>query len=80
MFYVYILQSIDTQDQTYIGFTEDLKQRIKDHNSGHSKHTSKFKPWQLIHASAFAEKKKALDFEKYLKTASGKAFLRKRLI
>ena len=80
MFYVYILQSIDYENRTYVGFTENLKQRLKDHNDGFSKHTNKFRPWKLVYASIFADKKKVLDFELYLKTASGKAFLRKRLI
>ena len=80
MFYVYILESLDYEDQIYIGFTNNLKSRLKDHNTGNSKHTNKFKPWQIIYASIFLDKSKALAFEKYLKSNSGRAFLRKRLI
>ncbi|MDR1338431.1 MAG: GIY-YIG nuclease family protein [Rickettsiales bacterium] len=39
MFYVYLIKSINFQEQRYVGFTENLKQRIKDHNSGMSPHT-----------------------------------------
>jgi len=51
-----------------------------DHNSERSPHTSKFAPWKLIYYCAFEEKKIALDFENYLKTASGIAFRNKRLM
>lgn len=81
MYYVYILQSKSHKDQMYFGFTENLKQRVQHHNSGSGGfHSAKFKPWKLIYSSIFKDKKKALDFEKYLKTASGKAFARKRFI
>jgi len=48
MHYVYLLRSISNPDQTYIGFTENLKTRLAAHNQGQSPHTSKFKPWELI--------------------------------
>lgn len=80
MFYVYIIQSIKFPNQFYIGFSTNLKERIKEHNKGGSTHTSKFKPWKLIFYSAFENKKLALDFEKYLKSGSGVAFKNKRLI
>ena len=80
MFYVYILRSIPRPDQIYIGFSVDLKNRFSDHNSGKSKHTSKFKPWKLETYFAFLKEKTAKAFEKYLKTDSGQAFHNKRLI
>lgn len=79
MYYVYLLASINFPDQTYKGFTEDLKTRFKDHNAGRSKHTAKYAPWELISYHAFADKRKAREFEHYLKTGSGKAFANKRL-
>ena len=75
----YIIRSIDFPDQEYIGATEDLKRRIPEHNAGKSRHTSKFKPWQLVWYCAFPDKYKALAFEKYLKSHSGRAFAKKRL-
>jgi len=80
MYYVYILQSIKYPSKSYKGSTENLKERLKTHNSGKVDYTSKFKPWKIVYYCAFTDKKKALDFEKYLKTASGIAFIRKRLI
>lgn len=78
MYYVYLIQSINFPDQRYIGFSEDLKSRMKAHNAGESKHTSKFHPWELIAYQGFKDKRKAQEFEHYLKTGSGKAFANKR--
>lgn len=80
MFFVYIIQSINFPKQFYTGFTENISGRIYDHNNGKSTHTKKYKPWRLIYYSAFENKKIALQFETYLKTASGIAFRNKRLI
>jgi predicted GIY-YIG superfamily endonuclease len=79
MYYVYLIRSIPHPDQTYVGFTENLKARLKSHNSGQSSHTAKFKPWELITHLAFKDRSRALSFEKYLKSHSGKAFAHKRL-
>lgn len=79
MFYVYLLRSVRDPKQTYVGFTEDLKQRLAAHNAGKALHTKKFRPWLLETYLAFANESTARDFERYLKTASGKAFARKRL-
>ncbi len=78
MYYVYMLRSIPYPNQTYIGFTEDLKTRLTAHNHGQSPHTAKFKPLELITYLSFSDRSKALSFEKYLKSHSGKAFANKR--
>lgn len=80
MWYVYIIRSTSSPDQEYVGATSDLKQRIKDHNAGKSTHTSKYMPWKLIWYCAFEDKITALNFEKYLKSHSGRAFSKKRLL
>ena len=74
MFYVYVLQSIGDPERFYIGITEDLRTRIKKHNAGEVLHTAKFRPWTLKNYFAFADRKKAYAFEKYLKSGSGRAF------
>ncbi len=79
-FYVYVLRSRNQPKQIYIGFTEDLNQRLADHNAGHAKHTSKFAPWDCIVALRFPSRKTALAFEKYLKTGSGRAFLKRHFL
>lgn len=79
MWYVCIIRSVPFPKQEYTGATEDLRQRISEHNSGKSTHTAKYKPWTLLWYCAFPENHKALDFEKYLKSHSGRAFAGKRL-
>ena len=80
MYYVYIIRSTSNPDKFYIGATSDLKQRIADHNNGKSSHTSKYLPWELECYLGFSNKQKAYDFEKYLKSHSGRAFAKKRLM
>jgi len=80
MCYVYLLVSISHPTQHYIGLTRDLKKRVQDHNDGRSKHTAKFAPWKLAAYFAFADEKTAVAFEKYLKSGSGKAFLKRHLL
>ncbi len=80
MFYVYLIRSINHSTRLYSGFSTNVSQRLKDHNSGKSVHTNKYKPWQLEACFVFRKKKTALDFERYLKSPSGRAFRNKRLI
>lgn len=79
MWYVYILRSTSSTHREYTGSTSDLRQRLKDHNAGKSGHTAKYRPWELQWYCAFPEKMRALEFEKYLKSHSGRAFAGKRL-
>jgi len=78
MFYVYILQLKD--GSYYIGYSSNLKQRIKEHDQGLVSSTKNLRPVKLIFYAAFSNIKKALAFEKYLKSSSGFAFRNKRLI
>ena len=78
MHYVYLIISIKHQTQRYVGVTDDLKLRLSDHNAGRSAHTAAYRPWKLVVYVAFAEKAKALAFERYLKVGSGHAFARRR--
>lgn len=66
MYYVYLIQSQNHPEQYYVGFTEDLKARLKDHNAGKSRHTAKFYPWDLISYHAFKNKRTEQEFEYYL--------------
>jgi len=75
--YVYMLQSINPPGHWYVGMTEDLQERLKSHNSGKVPHTSKFAPWRIETAVAFRSKDKAVAFERYLKSHSGRAFAKK---
>jgi putative endonuclease len=79
MIYVYILESTEFRGRHYTGMTEDLRARLKRHNAGEVNHTAKFKPWKLQTYVAFDDQSRAVAFERYLKTASGRAFAKKRL-
>ncbi|HXX04166.1 MAG TPA: GIY-YIG nuclease family protein [Xanthobacteraceae bacterium] len=79
MKYVYILRSNDFPDRYYVGVTDDLRVRLAKHNAGEVRHTSKYKPWQVKTYVAFSDENQAFAFEKYLKSASGRAFAKKRL-
>jgi len=78
-FYVYVLQSHVDPERFYTGLTDDLRIRLKRHNSGHVLHTAKWKPWRLKTYVGFSDRSRAVQFERYLKSSSGRAFLKKRL-
>ncbi len=78
MKYVYILESLDSQ-HFYVGVTDDLRARLAKHNAGEVAHTSKYAPWRIRTYVAFMDQERAIAFEKYLKSGSGRAFAKKRL-
>jgi predicted GIY-YIG superfamily endonuclease len=80
MHYAYILQSIWHPERFYFGSTSNLKNRFAVHNAGGNTSTRPFVPWKIAWYGGFPSKKIAMEFERYLKTASGKAFARKRLV
>jgi predicted GIY-YIG superfamily endonuclease len=63
----------------YVGVTNDLRARLQKHNAGEVAHTSKYGPWTIKTHLAFEQEKRAVEFEKYLKSGSGRAFAKKRL-
>ena len=79
MKYVYILQSEQDPEHFYTGLTDDLDARLSRHNSGEVAHTSKHRPWRIKTYVAFTDENRALAFEKYLKSGSGRAFAKARL-
>jgi len=79
MTYVYTLQGVKAPEHFYVGVTADLPERLKKHNAGEVTHTAKHAPWAIKAYIAFNDEKRAFAFEKYLKSASGRAFAKKRL-
>lgn len=79
MYYVYLIRSLKYPAKTYIGYTNNLEQRLEKHNNGASIATTDFKPWKLITYIAFDDETKARSFEQYLKIGSGHAFAQRRL-
>jgi len=80
MFYAYILRSPRDASVFYHGFTSDLCKRLDAPNMGANVSTRAMRPWSLAWYGAFESEQMARGFENYLKTASGKAFARKRLL
>lgn len=78
MFFTYVLRS-KADNKLYIGFTNDLKRRVIEHNSGEVKSTVLRRPFELVYYEACLLKDKAIQREKYFKTGFGRAFLKKRI-
>ena len=74
MYYVYILK---TTKGFYVGCTDDLKDRIKRHQLGQVQTIKNNLPVKLEMYFAIKDKYKAFEFEKYLKSGSGRAFSKK---
>jgi putative endonuclease len=78
MYYVYVLQS-KKNNSFYIGYTEDLKKRFKEHNNGENISTKPFRPYALVFYEALIHKKDAISREKYLKSGWGFRTIKKML-
>jgi putative endonuclease len=78
-FYTYILQSERDAERFYTGLADDLRKRLRTHNAGRVLHTGKWRPWRLKAYIAFSDRSRAAQFERYLKSASGRAFTKKHL-
>ena len=78
MYYVYVLLSLKDK-KFYIGFTNDLKRRLKEHNSGKNISTKSRLPLELIYYEAHLSKADAERRERYFKTTKGKSTLRQML-
>jgi putative endonuclease len=71
--YVYLIESLSAGCQRYVGMTDDLRKRLREHNAEESSYTAKFRPWKLTTYIAFTDPAKAAAFERYLKSGSGHA-------
>jgi putative endonuclease len=72
--YVYVLRSINSPEQIYVGLSVDVAQRLEVYNSGGSIYTKNLRPWTLVAYFAFVDEARARKFEKYLKSHAGRAF------
>ncbi|GAH60337.1 unnamed protein product [marine sediment metagenome] len=78
MFYIYVLIS-KKDNKFYVGYTDDLKRRIEQHNNGYVESTKHRRPLKLIYYEVCINQQDALHREKYLKTSFGKKYIRNRL-
>ncbi len=79
MFHVYCIESLSRPGRYYVGFTENLEQRIASHNNGCNPSTVAARPWKLRGYVAFDHKAAAVESERHLKTGYGHAFRKQRL-
>ncbi len=77
--FVYFIKSL-SRNFTYIGSTDNLKRRLSDHNRGFVQSTKAYHPFEINAYIAVKTKQKARMLEKYFKTGSGKAILKKRIL
>jgi len=78
-YYIYILQS-QKDKSLYIGYTSNLRKRLKDHNNGKNKATRLSRPYKLVYYEAFLNKIDAKKREKYLKSGWGWRSIKKKLL
>ncbi len=75
MYFVYVLKSLRFK-KSYVGFTNNIERRLTEHNSGKQYYTKRYMPWVIIHKECYDTKEVAVRREKFLKTASGRRFLK----
>jgi len=79
MYWTYVLES-QSDKSWYIGYTSNLKRRLSEHKSGYGCQTTKIKDdWELIYCEGYRDKADAEGRERFLKSGSGRRFLKKQL-
>jgi len=78
MFFTYVLRSRKDK-KLYVGYTPDLKERLKKHSNDEVQSTRSRLPMVLVYYEASLSKKKAIEREKYFKTGFGRRFLKSRI-
>ncbi|HEY5590935.1 MAG TPA: GIY-YIG nuclease family protein [Paludibacter sp.] len=78
MYYVYVLKS-EFDGDMYTGYSNDLKQRLQQHNDGLVASTKNRRPFILVYFEACLNQQDATHREKYLKTSWGKRYIKARL-
>ncbi|MFA6475718.1 MAG: GIY-YIG nuclease family protein [Patescibacteria group bacterium] len=80
MWYVYFLKSQVKKNWVYVGSTNNLNRRLKEHQAGESLATRPYLPLYIDAFIGVYTEQKARELEKYLKVGSGKAILKKRIL
>lgn len=77
--FVYIIRNAETPPRYYTGHTSDVARRQAEHNAGNCIHTAKYRPWSVDVVIEFPDERRAVAFERYLKSGSGVAFAQRHL-
>ena len=82
--FVYLLQSLSNPKKHYIGFTVDLRNRLRQHNgmiAGGARRTHQHRPWQMVcYVQGFETRKEALQFEWTWQHVKKRAYSRERVL
>jgi predicted GIY-YIG superfamily endonuclease len=76
---VYVLTSAANPARYYTGLTSDFRLRFAAHNAGHCPHAASGRPWNADVIIEFSDERRAVAFERYLKSGSGVAFAKRHL-
>jgi predicted GIY-YIG superfamily endonuclease len=77
--FVYVLRNNENPPRYYTGHTTEVARRHAEHNAGICTHTAKYRPWFIDVVIQFPDEKRAVAFERYLKSGSGVAFAQRHL-
>ena len=77
--FVYVLKNSDVPPRYYTGLSANVSNRLVEHSEGNNAHTAKYRPWSLDVVVEFADERRAVVFERYLKSGSGLAFAERHL-
>lgn len=75
MYYVYAIKSC-SRYYIYVGISDNIDRRFSEHQKGYNKTTEPYRPFVLIHTECCESRIEARKREKYLKSGSGKEFLK----
>ena len=77
--FVYVLRNAENPPRYYTGLTSNVQKRLAEHNAGTCIHSAKHRPWSVDVVIEFDDEKRAVAFERYLKSGSGVAFAQRHL-
>jgi putative endonuclease len=75
--FVYVLRGEKDVSRHYVGWTGNVLRRLECHNAGQNVHTAENRPWMVLVSLEFQTEQAAMEFERYLKTGSGRAFAKR---
>jgi predicted GIY-YIG superfamily endonuclease len=77
--FVYVLKNSEVPPRYYTGIASNVERRLAAHNEGCGVYTKKYRPWSVDVVIAFTDERRAIAFERYLKSGSGVAFANRHL-
>jgi putative endonuclease len=76
MFFVYVIKS-KVDNRFYVGLTENVERRLKEHNGGKTRSTKPYVPWELCFFETFNTRSEARSREVYFKSGVGKEYIKR---